>query len=92
MPKFTQGKWKYKENAFGEISIRAINDDEICFISDYRPKEEQEANARLIAIAPAMYEFIKAVSEGFETEIEYWQMFDVAKQLLAKINGVEDNG
>ncbi len=70
MPKFTLGKWEYKENAFGEISIRAINDDEICFISDYHPKEEQEANARLIASAPEMYEELCEAFEFFMMKLK----------------------
>ena len=57
MSKFTQGKWEY-----GMHSIKAVTPEEtigIAFVYKANSQEETEANARLIASAPQMYELLK---------------------------------
>ena len=66
MSKFTQGKWIYEYNhgAYDISSVRDI-DNEIATI--YNISDEGEANARLIAAAPdmydALYEVITAINK-----------------------------
>ena len=43
---------------------------------------EQEANARLIAAAPDMYEALKELEES----VEYWSDYDVPVGIVDKIN------
>ena len=60
MSKFTAGKWEY-----GTHSIKAITPEEtigIAFVYQANSKEEAEANARLIAAAPEMYERLKLLA------------------------------
>ena len=89
MKKFTEGKWEIADRVSTEIySINGGRRKGIALIPYHN--SEDKANARLIAAAPEMYDFIKAILVGFETEVEYHQMFDVAKQLLDRIDGTEE--
>ena len=86
MSKFTQGKWEYVMR-----SIRAITPKEtigVAFIYCSNGQEEAEANARLIAAAPEMYELLKALWES-SNDAEVGGVKLGAKKLLARIDGEE---
>ena len=79
MPKFSQGEWKcnFEDNKY----ILGSNSEvlgELYFITP----EETEANARLIAAAPEMYQHLKLILNGEFSS-------DDVEQLLARIDGEE---
>ena len=83
MPKFTSGKWKV-EMVYGDHPIvtadgRIVAD---CF--------NNEANARLIAAAPEMYEMLKGIIQSTaDCPMENAGFFREARELLARIDGEE---
>lgn len=86
MSEFTKGKWKVKYNPI----IQGIFDE------DNNPIQLNEANARLIAAAPEMYEMITKLVDGITIAelLNGMQVVKVnpvllesAKRLLAEIDG-----
>ena len=100
MSEFTKGKWKYMND--GTIRARRPNSDiliniiEMAGFEDFKKvlgeekaREMIEANARLAAAAPEMYNLLQNFSKGggcfqcnFECRVR-------AKRLLARIDGEE---
>lgn len=70
-PAFTPGPWYVSEPWAGFASIKRVDDDALVFgIAAGEPEEKQsdevcEANARLIAAAPELYEAVEALVECF---------------------------
>ena len=75
MSKFTKGKWRVKYNPI----IQGIFDE------DNKPIQLNEANARLIAAAPEMYNWLKTIAGVFDKG----NVINVSgiKELLARIDG-----
>ena len=61
MSKFTKGKWEVEHGAFDPEII--CENKYLAFIYNLEHLEETEANARLIAAAPEMYELLKEIKE-----------------------------
>ncbi len=59
----------------------------VCRVRIRHKEEETEANARLIAAAPEMYELLKLLIDQPEDSGLRRQVFDQAEKLLAKIEG-----
>ncbi|MBR0317198.1 MAG: hypothetical protein IJQ99_10055 [Synergistaceae bacterium] len=64
MSKFTKGKWEVEHGAFDPEII--CENKYLAFIYNLEHLEETEANARLIAAAPEMYEWLKTITKIFE--------------------------
>lgn len=81
MSKFTKGKWKIK---YGPM-IQGIFDE------DNKPVQLNEANARLIAAAPEMYELLKEeiIPTSDYGGILSFERERKIKELLAKIDWEE---
>ncbi|MBQ3446864.1 MAG: hypothetical protein IJG37_04385 [Synergistaceae bacterium] len=82
MSKFTQGKWT-AEMIYGDHPIvtadgRMVAD---CF--------NNEANARLIASAPEMYELLKVWTQ-IQAQPTLRNAQETARELLARIDGKEE--
>ncbi|MBR1437854.1 MAG: hypothetical protein IJ587_04890 [Synergistaceae bacterium] len=100
MNEFTRGKWKYFDDlqCVGVINDGDITEIEIDIfaqdgnydcIADINchsgySKEEINANGRLIAAAPEMYQHLKLILNGELSS-------DDVEQLLARIDGEEAN-
>ena len=63
MSKFTPAPWKVGFKTDGELVILAGN-EVIARIESTRNEDVENANARLIAAAPEMYEVLKVLYEG----------------------------
>ena len=99
MPDFTKDKWTLFRNADGNFSISANGHVIAEAFTDFDGEaiEEADANARLIANAPVMYNFIRVVYDLFtnpdddEEGLSFRHTPDVAKQILNIIDGKEWN-
>ena len=90
MSKFTQGKWSVRQGAgIDEIDVVDTEDRSICVLFYYpvTKREEEEANARLIAAAPEMYELLKEVVQWKDDCV--WDAMFKAQKLLARIDDDE---
>lgn len=89
--KFTPGPWVAKgTDIFTGYPVgRSQEPEEIIYAMQlYEVEGTQEANARLIAAAPDMYEALKAIIESGEIPLCYSDKLVVmAKQALAKAEG-----
>lgn len=93
--KFTKGEWSYDD-----IETNAIYADEdkiICdmnYSCDEISMEEVEANARLIAAAPDLFEACKMLMEIVGDEevalVNYSNAVDAAEKAIAKAKGAQD--
>ena len=85
MSKFTKGKWKINEYC----DVLAENNQLVALINEPRNKKEAQANARLIAAAPEMYNWLKAFLQVSKdgTVINTRHI----KELLARIDGEAKN-
>ena len=85
----TEGKWSYsmylKRGDFTLIRLEAEG-KKLGIL--YGLKEENEANARLIAAAPGMYELLKKNAEDLEIA-GLLRLSSECKELLARIEGKE---
>ena len=101
MSEFTPGKWIADD--FGEYVSAHGEDMRICHMrgwaflknngmSDYDAIEVQKANARLIAAAPDMYDFIKSFADEPSPK-DAWDFLPEyilkAKIIIDRINGNE---
>ena len=98
--KHTRGQWKVvKTHNSLEIQTEGRNDcpiiaeivtaDEIGTVGN--SEEENEANARLIAAAPDMFEIILKFKEEFpDLEKIFPETYSKIKQVINKIEGKED--
>ena len=94
MSKFTKGKWKYAE------PLGVVFSEDTCAViatvhgagtgSCFNLSPEGQANARLIAAAPEMYELIdRLVRRSPNTTEEVSDTLTGMKILLARIDGKE---
>ena len=60
MSNFTKGKWEVEHGAFDPEII--CENEYLAFIYNLEHLEETEANARLIAAAPEMYNLLKSIA------------------------------
>ena len=99
MSEFTKGKWQLdKEN--GHV-IRAVESKSSVAIVIGERNAEQQANARLIENAPALYRMLQLNVNVLETLIQEYDLFedadaawlnkhlDEAEKVLARIDGEE---
>jgi len=94
MSKHTKGKWKTGDNF---TVVWTENNENICTIMNYRnkwnpvDKEELEANARLIAKAPALLEACKEahkfILKNIELTPEKAEIMDNLTKLIAQAEG-----
>ena len=87
MSKFTKGKWEVEHGAFDPEII--CENKYLAFIYNLEHLEETEANARLIAAAPEMYEWLKTITKIFEGG----NVINVKgiQELLKRIDGKNEN-
>jgi hypothetical protein len=88
MSKHTPGPWTLNQqrgrgNSLGRLFVRARRDD-YCAIAHVCQRVEREANARLIAEAPAMLELLREFVSRFDDFDR--ECVDRAKALLARID------
>ena len=92
---FTPGPWQYVDLTVYALEFshyragREIMRNRFdCWIQGPRstPLEEKEANARLIAKAPEMYDVLSAFSKS-ATSDNWYSFFLTATELLKKIDG-----
>ena len=85
MSKFTKGQWRVKYNPI----IQGIFDE------DNNPVQLNEANARLIAAAPEMYELLEDVAWYLEQiaddDDESSKYASSIQELLARIDGEDED-
>lgn len=87
--KFTKGEWVVLDEAF----VYALNDDGVNQFDltvqgngdNGASDDELQANARLIAAAPEMYEILEGLS--LTGELDQYQISDRINAILAKARG-----
>lgn len=91
-PKFTPGPWPMKNTGdgkriiIGEGLVEGPNGYEVAEVySDDCPREVAEANARLIAAAPDLYDFVATI-ENDDGKIPDW-LWKKRNALLARARG-----
>ena len=101
-PTFTKGPWHCGQGN-GEGSIFADNGGRvtfskkgtvlhpICHVANSFEQNEDEANARLIASAPAMYEVLAELLDTLEVSRGYGfdEEYENVREVLAKADGAE---
>ena len=100
MSKFTKGTWIFYGEFFSEADT--IFDDDMHPIAYVYLRDDSEANGRLIAAAPEMYELLSINANVIDTLIHEYELFDdadiswlndhldMAEKLLARIDGKEN--
>ena len=98
MSKFTQGKWEWdKENCLVFTTIFTVHgSSERYYVADFEldyaiSREEREANARLIAAAPEMYELLESLVNILLVHSYSQEKAIRIANLLARIDGKEEN-
>ncbi len=96
MAKYTKGEWSIERGSDGLLiytdPFNGEEDKEIALVYDLMSfvsdEDEGEANANLIAAAPAMYEALKACFEmnGCHNDEES-KLFDLTRNALSKAEG-----
>lgn len=92
MPDFTPGPWVVDVWGVGIFSRSA--DCSIVDLAEANSDKEKIANARLIAAAPDMYNFVRCVYEMSKTldeEDDDYFIHEAAKKILDRIHGSEDH-
>lgn len=92
--KFTPGPWKLHPNNDYIFSFKSLDDWDnprpICSPAViYKENEENEANARLIAAAPELYDAVKELLYALQDD-ENWRtsgVYEDAEAALAKARG-----
>lgn len=87
MTKFTPGKWKIGFDDFGNFRILGDDNVRVCDIGRWSKDEGAQADARLIASAPEMYELLQDVVDGRHSRA----LVVATKVLLNRIDGVEED-
>lgn len=90
MEKFTKGPWEvfpkesktrvYCDDAVGSLVADCWTSQRFCVL----PREQLEANARLIAAAPEMYKTLQAILNDDYKNVG--EMKDQINHILAKVN------
>ena len=98
MSKFTQGKWEWdKENCLVFTTMYSEDgSSERYYVADFEmdyaiSREEREANARLIAAAPEMYELLESLVNILLVHSYSQDKAIRIANLLARIDGEEEN-
>jgi len=88
MSEFTKGKWEYKQGDGNYWTIQSVKTEQVgdCI---------NEANARLIAAAPEMYEILdgliyKLKANGADEREEIDEVIQEMESLLARIDGEDE--
>jgi hypothetical protein len=80
----TPGPWTYQYSPWhsdhaGEIpAFEIFGEEKICDTNEDRPREEQEANACLIAAAPELLEALEQQTDAAQAVIDSWERGDLA--------------
>ncbi len=92
-PKFTAGPWTFSIGGTGDYPTWGVRIGKgLVHLPGIEPMEVMDANARLIAAAPEMYEALEAMV-GIEDDDEYMSQLEVnarleaARAALAKARG-----
>lgn len=85
MSKFTNGKWIVKE-LFTTWGVFAVNEGKREPVADCL----EEADARLTAAAPEMYDFIASLAALPDEQCMISPMIHNARKLIARIDGEEE--
>ena len=89
MSKFTAGTWNVDVIYGDQYVVYAETSRETQTVADCFDNEDSAANARLIAAAPEMYEFLKKSVEAIDANT-HLQRKQIALELLACIDGKEE--
>ena len=92
MSKFTKGKWKTNINKYVYVldeKNKFLHRRFIVYNVYGDTEEETQANARLIAAAPEMYELISEALGRCKGNSVFADLYSQAKELLARIDGEE---
>lgn len=76
MSKHTPGPWNVTTESFGRIYVSTIIEGSVSVVAEcwpvgYYKNDEQEANARLIAKSPALFDLLKSAVENPD-DPAYW--------------------
>ena len=85
--KFTQLPWRIEE--FRDFISIMAGYSEICYIDDDLRCDNVQANARLIAAAPEMYEFLALLDNYYAVRGESNRVTKTISQVLKKVRGEE---
>lgn len=87
---FTPGPWRIKNSsspiAHERVRILGADGESVASSAAYRDTKEAEANARLIAAAPAMYEALK-FSLSHDALLDPGRALDITAAVLDLANG-----
>ena len=91
MSKFTKGKWKnYINKCVYVLDKKNKFPRFIVFLVCGNTEEEAQANARLIAAAPEMYELLSECADTLN-HIGHKVLGNICLELLARIDGEAEN-
>ena len=85
--KFTQLPWRIEE--FRDFISIMAGYSEICYIDDDLNCDNVQANARLIAAAPEMYELLALLDNYYAVRGESNRVTKTISQVLKKVRGEE---
>ena len=84
MPKFTPGEWWVDPN-FSDTDVVVGTSDDGGVVASCFEQDEAEANARLIAKAPKMFEITSGIAASTLSEADLRELHHKAVALLADI-------
>lgn len=85
-PKFTSGRWTIEQDDVGPIWIKSEDGEPIAGVhgTDIISDEQMQANARLISLAPTMYEVLETI-ENDNLQVPAW-LWNRIRSVLEKVN------
>ena len=90
MSKYTKGPWCHNNGIVREFNgepVASCNIFSFASKTRKRTKREDHANARLIAVAPEMLEYLKNIQEIAVITMYYDECTTSLKELIAKAEG-----
>ena len=87
MSKFTGGKWEVDVIYGDRYVVYAETQDDAQAVADCYDNEDSEANARLIAAAPEMYEMLEIAQESLREHRYDSPTAERIEKLLDRIDG-----
>ena len=92
MIEFTKGEWKLDED--NKHVMREITTDKPIAVIIGEPDTERQANARLIAAAPEMYETLADIVKelrayGYHVREDLYSLMTEAEEILTHVDGSE---